>query len=1023
MPQPQDDKTAHRRPQSLDVGSLRSKLYPAPKQTAPAAPPKIVKELNRQRSLSPSRLVPGQLSVPAVKHLPPLAGQAGVGPLRSKGLAGAQDYQIPETPEHNKQQLNPLQRIQTLISSPTLRGGIGFNRPLQDGASLERPLQQRRPGSPASPGNRASLVLPGSPMAPGIQQQQPVQHSGQQSSTNSKQGPAAGQPPGKQQQQQHPAAAGGTAAPGADAGKQQQLQTQYNYLKLIYTLREYPTTEDFIYLRRFTCYPLDCNPYALEIVPFADVNQADYHTMSVRGITHYVNGASAEFASLDQWEREVQLYIALKQIRLFRQHKVWKAVNSWKHAISHSKMVAAKASLNKQLFLLSPVFQAPLQRFHGLCHGLSSMRVHNLHLGQVYTLSKVAESHEQQSQLCAARLEQFSNEVYDTIKGACKDALVHLQQQLESLTAKSDLESGTKDAGLLSMTGATAKLSSAMQSQLLANTASTRSNGALGNGMNATSTSGSKAADGKPVQDYAYTKAAAYRSEQRRLLCLIRMADFMMCDTLRSILLDSLQEVLQAVQPAPSVGMATAACIDGHAAAGPGSRPTLQGMNPLLNGSRRQQVSAAVASMQILPVTAQQQQRQQQRQQQQQSQQQQQPAVAPATAGRVPQFELEVLLNSDMTDLVFEPLPDRFQSQMSSVLLGFTSCLTSISRLYSRPQLVTGVLSAKMSDLAEVTPLAELVVSGDSEELVESIKTAVDVAFARASLQKTGYLPYRDMVVFDHQLNLASLVPAFKASCSLTGITAAAIAAGELAPPTISSASGGTQASQTTPGALNSPVNALADEGGKVTLLTFRSLLDRLLQQKVDMDCLLAAVDVDVIRINAKQLKGSVLPWPNNRLTELHRMLPGLAADLLHEFMDSVHSAQSKLSAVCTCVEEYVEKMVFLAELIAKTRVMGDACAQIHELYALLDEYSIKVPDVDKAGYVSLDNTYSGLKVMMEEVEGAKEEAVGRYSTDLSLGELQGTSGTWLAVSAADWVFTLLMEHLRRHWRECASTA
>lgn len=67
--------------------------------------------------------------------------------------------------------------------------------------------------------------------------------------------------------------------------------------RLIFTLQEYPTTEDFVYLRRFKRWPADCNPYALEVVQFADIDQANYYTMSVRGITHYIDGVNAEFAS------------------------------------------------------------------------------------------------------------------------------------------------------------------------------------------------------------------------------------------------------------------------------------------------------------------------------------------------------------------------------------------------------------------------------------------------------------------------------------------------------------------------------------------------------------------------------------------------------------------------------------------------------------------------------------------------------------------------------------------------------
>lgn len=35
----------------------------------------------------------------------------------------------------------------------------------------------------------------------------------------------------------------------------------------------------------------------LQVVPFAVIDQRDFYTMSVRGITHYLDGTSADFAS------------------------------------------------------------------------------------------------------------------------------------------------------------------------------------------------------------------------------------------------------------------------------------------------------------------------------------------------------------------------------------------------------------------------------------------------------------------------------------------------------------------------------------------------------------------------------------------------------------------------------------------------------------------------------------------------------------------------------------------------------
>jgi len=52
-----------------------------------------------------------------------------------------------------------------------------------------------------------------------------------------------------------------------------------SHRRLIFTLREYPSTEDFVYLRRFQHHPAACNPYALEVVQFANADQSNYYTI------------------------------------------------------------------------------------------------------------------------------------------------------------------------------------------------------------------------------------------------------------------------------------------------------------------------------------------------------------------------------------------------------------------------------------------------------------------------------------------------------------------------------------------------------------------------------------------------------------------------------------------------------------------------------------------------------------------------------------------------------------------------
>lgn len=50
---------------------------------------------------------------------------------------------------------------------------------------------------------------------------------------------------------------------------------------------------------------------------------------------------------------------------------------------------------------------------------------------------------------------------------------------------------------------------------------------------------------------------------------------------------------------------------------------------------------------------------------------------------------------------------------------------------------------------------------------------------------------------------------------------------------------------------------------------------------------------------------------------------------MLRNFMSSVQTAQSKLSAACTCVEDYVEKMLFVEQYMAEQKAMDAACNQV----------------------------------------------------------------------------------------------
>ncbi len=79
--------------------------------------------------------------------------------------------------------------------------------------------------------------------------------------------------------------------------------------------------------------------------------------------------------------------------------------------------------------------------------------------------------------------------------------------------------------------------------------------------------------------------------------------------------------------------------------------------------------------------------------------------------------------------------------------------------------------------------------------------------------------------------------------------------------------------------------------------------------------CCLVQNYVGVIQVNSAHLKAALLPAPSQLLAELSALLPRCAALLYSNFIAHVHDATSRLTARTTSVEEYVEKLSFMATL------------------------------------------------------------------------------------------------------------
>eukprot|EP00740_Mantoniella_antarctica_P014742 CAMPEP_0181370738 /NCGR_PEP_ID=MMETSP1106-20121128/13611_1 /TAXON_ID=81844 /ORGANISM="Mantoniella antarctica, Strain SL-175" /LENGTH=346 /DNA_ID=CAMNT_0023487601 /DNA_START=27 /DNA_END=1064 /DNA_ORIENTATION=- len=180
-----------------------------------------------------------------------------------------------------------------------------------------------------------------------------------------------------------------------------------SYIALMDTLRQYPNSTEFVYLSRLDKDSTDYNPYALEMVPFKAVDPKDYYTMSVHGVTHFVDGSNADFTTLDQWEREFQLFSAMMRLNVFSQFRKWKGFSVWRGTVRSTKIRRAQTVLEKTLFQLNPVFQKSITEVRRLCFDLSYLRLSKLRVGQLCTLEEFSTAQGNVREEVISKLEVF----------------------------------------------------------------------------------------------------------------------------------------------------------------------------------------------------------------------------------------------------------------------------------------------------------------------------------------------------------------------------------------------------------------------------------------------------------------------------------------------------------------------------------------------------------------------------------------------------------------------------------------
>lgn len=189
--------------------------------------------------------------------------------------------------------------------------------------------------------------------------------------------------------------------------------------------------DEFVYLARLDRDPNDWQPYALGVREYHGVDRTDYYTMSAQGITHFLDGVQPEFITAERWELEVANYKKIKSLTVFRTYKKWKSWKLWRKSVMSAKMQRAASVLEKNLFVLDPVFAPTIDKVRDACRELSEKRLSKVRTGEVRTLGAFVDEVKEAREEMTEEFARFSAEQTATVSDACQRSLDAMEARLE----------------------------------------------------------------------------------------------------------------------------------------------------------------------------------------------------------------------------------------------------------------------------------------------------------------------------------------------------------------------------------------------------------------------------------------------------------------------------------------------------------------------------------------------------------------------------------------------------------------
>ncbi|XP_056136504.1 dynein axonemal heavy chain 6 [Lampris incognitus] len=165
------------------------------------------------------------------------------------------------------------------------------------------------------------------------------------------------------------------------------------------------------------------NPYKHKTVLFKDVDMQDYTTISPHGVMTVVNYEN-EFVPLDRWEHEYHCYNRLCSIPYFALSRKRNAFHIWRTNVRSKKFGMNKDSLQEHLFIVNESLRPVLIDIKAMCSRINELDLCDVEKNHTYTLEEFQEAQGKHLKEVSARLVDFRDLVKELAMCACRTVML-----------------------------------------------------------------------------------------------------------------------------------------------------------------------------------------------------------------------------------------------------------------------------------------------------------------------------------------------------------------------------------------------------------------------------------------------------------------------------------------------------------------------------------------------------------------------------------------------------------------------